>query len=114
MTYCVSLNCDRWACHHMEDLKYVLGYVQTHGELIRTGAANCDAFINYKLAAGQINRASYRKVNRVAVVGIKERLPQRPGAAVVCVGDRDRVCRPVCLSWDSLCECEWDYARGGQ
>jgi hypothetical protein len=27
--------------------------VYTHGELIRTGAGNCDAFINYKLVAGQ-------------------------------------------------------------
>src|SRR3982751_674869 len=98
----------------MEDSEVVLEVYSSHGELIRTGAGNCDAFINYKLAAGQINRASYRKVNRVAVVGINERLPQRPGAAVVCVGDRDRVCRPVCLSWDSLCGCEWDYAHGGQ
>ena len=34
------------------------------------------------------------------------------GAAVVCVGDRDRGCRPVSLSGGALCEREWDQGDG--
>ena len=40
-----------------------------------------------------------------------ERLPQRAGSAVVCVGDRDDVGRSVSLSRGSLCERERDHAN---
>jgi hypothetical protein len=57
----------------MEDSEVVLE-VYTHGELIRTGAGNCDAFINYKLVARQRNGSGHREGNRVTVIRIDERL----------------------------------------
>jgi hypothetical protein len=66
--------------------------------------------INRKLGRGQPYEG-YREVNRITVVRIGECLAQRSGAAVVWVGDRDDGCRPVSLSRDFLCGCEWNYAH---
>ena len=63
----------------MEDSEGVLVKVYTHDELIRTGAGNCDAFINYKLAAGQSDGLPFQryiKIYRVPVVSVGQRLTQ--------------------------------------
>src|SRR5207245_4468253 len=57
-------------------------------ERTRSGAANCDAVINYKLPAGQLNRASHGERNRVTVARVGERLTQRAEPAVIGVGNR--------------------------
>ena len=63
----------------MEDSEGVLEVLYTHGELIRTGAGNCDAFINYKLATAQrdgLPFERYIKIDRMAVLSVGQRLTQ--------------------------------------
>lgn len=82
---------------------------------VGTKAANNDALVDDKLGSGQRDRLPLERgfeSDRVAFIGVSERLTQRPGAAVVCVGDRDDVGRPVPLSRGSLRERERDHAKG--
>ena len=70
----------------MEDSEVVLE-VYTHGELIRTGAGNCDAFINYKLVAGQrdgLPFQRYIKIYRVPVVSVGQRLAMTQDRCRLC------------------------------
>ena len=64
-----------------------------NGEHTGAGAADYYVFIHYKLAAGQTNRASYRKADGVTIIRDRQCLTQRSGTAIICIsnGDRRRV-----------------------
>ena len=62
---------------------------------VRGKAANGDALVDDKLGTGQRDGLPLERgieIDCVAVIRISERLTQRTGTAVVCVGDGDDVC----------------------
>src|SRR5438105_5056553 len=52
---------------------------------IRPGSADSYVLVDHQFAARQADRASNCESNRVTVVRVGERLPQRAGAAVICI-----------------------------
>jgi len=78
----------------MEDSEVVLEVYSSHGELIRTGAGNGDAFINYKLAAGEEDSVPVERrieLYGVRVHGVYQCLAKRAGTAIGSGGDDDDI-----------------------
>src|SRR6266581_283077 len=69
----------------MEDAKGCHVCRSRYRQHIRPGSADSYVLVDHEFAARQANRASNCECDCVTVVCVGERLPQRAGAAVICI-----------------------------